>query len=211
MARFRYSGIIRPEFFAQIDKWIEDNRHSARSVAQGMDAIAMLYAYTALAEAQKRSYGGKRDPGSNGMAHRGVTGIASRRVLGTRTGGNFVRGPGAPWSMPVPRVTGDYFHGWHVTRLARGQYILKNPTREAYFIEMGINHPSTGRVDSAGNSVRVRRPVLKLSVMKAIAFARGTGADKRIIDNILVGGHSLYGSQKIGLPRGGRALSGETY
>jgi hypothetical protein len=69
--------------------------------------------------------------------------------------------PSAAWKIPVRRITGAYFQNWHVRRLARGVWVVYNPTREAYYIEYGI-HPS-GR--------RVRRPIRKLALIKTLRFA----------------------------------------
>jgi hypothetical protein len=69
--------------------------------------------------------------------------------------------PKAAWKIPVRRITGAYFQNWHVRRIARGVWIVYNPTREAYYIEYGI-HPS-GR--------RVRRPIRKMALIKTLKFA----------------------------------------
>jgi hypothetical protein len=69
--------------------------------------------------------------------------------------------PQAAWKIPVRRITGAYFQNWHVRRVARGVWVVYNPTREAYYIEYGI-HPS-GR--------RVRRPIRKMALIKTLKFA----------------------------------------
>src|SRR5580765_2151312 len=43
------------------------------------------------------------------------------------------------WKLPVRRITGAYLEGWKVKRKGKAYYILYNASREAYFIEFGIN------------------------------------------------------------------------
>jgi hypothetical protein len=56
---------------------------------------------------------------------------------------------------------------------------LYNDSREAYFIEFGIN-PHSYR--------RVRRPIRKLSLMRTLRFAQGTGVYHRIWAQIYLPG-----------------------
>jgi hypothetical protein len=177
----RYKGFyIDPNFFRQVEEFIQDNRHSAKNVKFGMDAVVMLYAMTALGEAQRRSRGpvDPRETGRRLSGHRfigSVSGPSRREPLYSPTA----------WKIPVRRITGAYFSGWYTQRLALAYWMLSNHSREAYFIEFGINHQGTGVRDTAGNRVRIRRPILKLSVLAAYNIASQTNMDTgRISRNI---------------------------
>jgi len=80
--------------------------------------------------------------------------------------------PGAAWKLPVRRISGAYYLGWKVRRVRRGVVQLYNDSREAYFIEFGINWRGTGK--------RVRRPVRKLSLRRTIDFMRTSQAYHRV-------------------------------
>lgn len=69
--------------------------------------------------------------------------------------------PNLAWKIPVRRISGAYFQGWFVRRVAPGVWVVYNPTREAYYIEYGIH--TSGR--------RVRRPVRKLALIKTLRYA----------------------------------------
>lgn len=172
MARLKGGITIDPSFFRQIEEFIQDNKNSVKNFKFGMDAAVMLYAYTTLAEAQKRSLG----PLDPRMVGKRMTG---HRFIGSSSG-DVRRQPlytSTAWKIPVRRISGAYFSGWFVKRVSLGVWMLSNNSREAYFIEFGINHAGTGLHDSAGNRVRIRRPILKLSVLAAYNFAASTNFD----------------------------------
>lgn len=173
MARFKTNTFqIDPSFFQQVREFIEDNRNSAKNFKFGMDAAVGLYAYTTLAEAQKRS-AGPIDPQMRG------TRLSGHRFIGN-SNGEVRRQPiysSTAWKIPVRRISGAYFSGWYAKRISLGYWMVSNTSREAYFIEFGINHQGTGLSDSAGNRVRIRRPILKLSVLAAYNYAEGTNFD----------------------------------
>lgn len=75
------------------------------------------------------------------------------------------------WRLPVRRISGRYYLGWKV-RPIRGGWQLYNDSREAYFIEFGINWLGEGR--------RVRRPVQRLSLNKTMEYMATTQAFHRI-------------------------------
>jgi hypothetical protein len=92
------------------------------------------------------------------------------------------RGPVAPrrrsvpalaYRIPVQRITGGYFAGWTHQRLGRRHWIVYNDSREAYFIETGMY-------------MRVRRPILKLSVLGMLRMVSTTKAAERMMDNVLL-------------------------
>ena len=158
-------GAIDSNFFEAVDAFIADNYMIAEKVKLGMDMIVMGYAYATVSFAQKRS-AGVIDP--------------------------QMQNPAAAWKIPVRRITGAYYTGWRAERMLPSVWRVTNPSREAYFIEFGINHQATtGRQDSAGNRVRIRRPVLKLSVMDTIAFAQASMADVKMVQSAWGGGFSF--------------------
>jgi hypothetical protein len=75
------------------------------------------------------------------------------------------------WRIPVRRITGRYFYGWKVQRVGVGHWRVYNDSREAYFIEFGINPRGEGR--------RVRRPIRKLALKKTMDAMRRTHAFHR--------------------------------
>lgn len=130
-------------------QYAQDFKDNAEQFKFGMDKVIMMYAYLALAGAQKRSLG-QVDPQMANIA--------------------------AAWKVPVRRITGAYFLGWEVQHLSLGVWALTNNSREAYFIEFGINHTITGAVGPNGMRVRIRRPIMKLACLEAIKIARESNA-----------------------------------
>lgn len=83
-----------------------------------------------------------------------------------------MKNPNFAWRLPVRRISGDYLAGWKVKRKGKAFYILYNASREAYFIEYGINWLGEGR--------RVRRPVRKLSLRRTMERMMTTHAFHRV-------------------------------
>jgi hypothetical protein len=84
--------------------------------------------------------------------------------------------PSAAWKLPVRRISGRYYMGWKVRSVRMGVAELYNNSREAYFIEFGINWLGADR--------RVRRPVRKLSLHKTMKLMMTTHAYHRIWSSI---------------------------
>jgi hypothetical protein len=80
--------------------------------------------------------------------------------------------PALAWRLPVRRISGRYYMGWKVKQRGYANWILYNDTREAYYIEFGINWRGAGR--------RVRRPVRKLSLRQTLEFMMTTQAYHRV-------------------------------
>ena len=80
--------------------------------------------------------------------------------------------PDWAWRVPVRRISGLYFASWKVRMVNRHTAELYNDSREAYFIEFGINPRGEGR--------RVRRPIRKLSLHKTMKLMMTTQAYHRI-------------------------------
>lgn len=76
--------------------------------------------------------------------------------------------PELAYKIPVQRITGHYFAGWTVRRTAGG-WMLYNDEIEAYLIETGMFQ-------------RVRRPILKMSVISMLRFIQTTKTADRFVD-----------------------------
>jgi hypothetical protein len=76
------------------------------------------------------------------------------------------------WRLPVRRISGTYYSSWQVRMVNAHTAELYNDSREAYYIEFGINPRGNGR--------RVRRPVRKLSLNKTMKLMMTTQAYHRI-------------------------------
>lgn len=79
------------------------------------------------------------------------------------------------WRIPVRRISSRYYLGWKVKEVPNG-WMVYNDSREAYYIEFGINWRGEGR--------RVRRPILRLSLLKTLEFMATTQAYHRIWSEI---------------------------
>ena len=155
---------IGEETFEHIEQWIDAAEASGRNVRFGMNALVMLMARTNQAIAMEMSRG-PNDPQE--------------------------RNPSAAWKIPVRRISSRYYKGWKVRRLAPGVWMLFNDTREAYFIEYGINHVGGGMTVTyrdgrtyIKSSRRVRRPIRKMSLMKTIKFMDQTRTGDRVWEAI---------------------------
>lgn len=76
--------------------------------------------------------------------------------------------PALAYRIPVQRITGHYFAGWTVRRTGRG-WMIYNDEIEAYLIETGMYQ-------------RVRRPILKMSVVSMLRFIQSTKTADRFVD-----------------------------
>jgi len=76
------------------------------------------------------------------------------------------------WKIPVRRITGTYYISWKVRQIKPAVWQLYNDSREAYFIEFGINWLGAGR--------RVRRPIRKLSLRRTLEKMMTTQAYHRV-------------------------------
>jgi hypothetical protein len=161
MARYTTRQVfeIREDHFNSVESWIRAAERSGQNIRYGLNVFAMLAARTDQAFSQQMSRG-PIDPQE--------------------------RNPGAAWKLPVRRITGKYYRGWKVKRLAPAVWIVYNDTREAYFIEYGINHIGSSYVSGRGgaryakNSRRVRRPVRKLALIKTLRAMDRSQAGHRV-------------------------------
>ena len=134
-------GISR-QTFRNLEEWMNDNDASIDKARAGMDAIVRLCILVVKAEVQKRSYG----------------------PLAPNQRSN----PALAYRIPVQRITGHYFAGWHVRRTSRG-WMIYNDELEAYLVETGLYQ-------------RVRRPILKMSVVSMLRFIQSTKTADRFVD-----------------------------
>jgi hypothetical protein len=156
-ARYAPNALFRitPEVFDEIDDWIRAANQAGRNAQFGINALVALMARTNQAFAQEMS-----------------AGFLDQRMTN----------PSAAWKIPVRRITSRYYKGWFVGRLAPGIWILSNTSREAYFIEFGIHPTGSYRKTEKGTgyTVRVRRPIRKLSLMKTLRFIDQSRARERV-------------------------------
>lgn len=80
--------------------------------------------------------------------------------------------PALAHRIPVQRITGRYFAGWTQRKIGNGHWILYNDVAEAYLIETGLYQ-------------RIRRPILKLSVIGMLRFIQSTRTADRFMDYVL--------------------------
>lgn len=113
-------------------------------------------------------------------------GYARKMAFGPEDPGG--RNSALAWRLPVRRITGRYYTGWKIRPVAGG-WQLYNDSREAYFIEFGINWLGGGR--------RVRRPVRKLSLRQTLDYMASTQAFHRIWSEIFIHRGSGYGFTQI--------------
>lgn len=195
--RFAEDRVLRisDETFNEMGDWIRAAEQTGMNVRYNLDVLARILALTNMGIAQEMSMGP--------VASRSQMKYNGRKFIGFAPGrGTMVSGPrgtyregrptpvpqfsDAAWKIPVRRITGNYFRGWKVKRLVPGVWALVNDSREAYFIEFGINWVgATGSISRKGAKPylkynrRVRRPIQKLSLMKTMRFIESTGvADK---------------------------------
>lgn len=191
---------VNPKFFEDIDRFIQQNNYSRHVLNAKMDQLAHLMAITCLAFAQGKSHGpldrSARSGGALGAQSRSlghgqfdIAINAQRKHFRAMAVKSFNRGSLA-WRIPVRRISQVYFYAWFAHRLNRGHWETANFSREAFFIEFGINHDrlgATGLKDSAGNRVRIRRPIMKLSLLATLRYIEGTGVERRIMQQIFIG------------------------
>jgi hypothetical protein len=144
----------------QIDDYIRDLNVVGRSIRPGMEILTMTLAYTNQSFAQSMS----RGPVDPKMTN-----------------------PKAAWKIPVRRITGRYYKGWKTKRLKPGLWMVYNDSREAYYIEHGIHPTGTKRTSSGGTNftLRVRRPIGKLSVIRTLRFADSSRVADRVFETVL--------------------------
>lgn len=80
--------------------------------------------------------------------------------------------PALAHRIPVQRITGKYFSGWQVRRTGAARWLVYNDSKEAYLIEYGIYQ-------------RVRRPILKMSLIGMLRFLENSRTEQRFLDSLI--------------------------
>lgn len=153
---------------AEFIRWCEEE--VPRQLPQAMNQLVLAMALVNQGEARKMSFG-PYDPTGR-------------------------KNPGAAWGMPVRRISENYYLGWKIRQIRPGVVQLYNDSREAYFIEFGINWLGAGR--------RVRRPIRKLSLLKTLRILEQTNVYDRVWASIFIHKGKGYGfTQRVQSPGGG--------
>lgn len=80
--------------------------------------------------------------------------------------------PALAYRIPVQRITGAYFAGWAVRRLGTARWLVYNDAKEAFLIETGLYQ-------------RVRRPILKMSLISMLRFLEASRTEQRFLDWVI--------------------------
>lgn len=138
-------GITRNSI-RMIEDYIEDNKFSIDKLRYGMDTLVRVLVNITRTEALARSGGP----------------VAARHRSN----------PALAFKIPVQRITGQYYAGWHLRRVRNAHWMLYNDSVEAYLIETGM-------------FLRVRRPILKLSFISMLRFIQVTKTAETFADWVL--------------------------
>jgi hypothetical protein len=173
--RFAPGMKITRAHFRDVDGLVEDLRFNQRMFARGENLLVRMLAMTHVSLAQQKSrgpvvQGQRRYNAPRGKAH----------IFGTKSG---FQGP-KPWGIPVRRITGAYYEGWKMKRIGPSQYMVFNDSREAYFIEFGINPRATGAV---------RRPIMKMTAIGTMRFIQRTHLIERFAEATIGGTRNKKG------------------
>lgn len=98
--------------------------------------------------------------------------------------------------IPVQRITGAYFAGWKTKRLGLMSWLVYNDSKEAYLIETGMYQ-------------RVRRPILKMSVIAMLKFLENSRTELRFLDSVIAPRRNELG-QFASIPLPKRLMGTET-
>lgn len=74
--------------------------------------------------------------------------------------------------IPVQRITGAYYAGWYIRRLGNARWAVGNSSWDGYLIETGMFQ-------------RVRRPILKMSVISMLRYLQTTRVSEQFADWII--------------------------
>lgn len=98
--------------------------------------------------------------------------------------------------IPVQRISGAYFAGWKTRRLGVADWLVYNDSKEAYLIETGMYQ-------------RVRRPILKLSLIAMLRLLQATRTELRFLDSLIKPRRNALG-QFAAIPLGKRLMGTQT-
>lgn len=100
-----------------------------------------------------------------------VKGYAQQKSMGP-VAPNKRSVPALAGRIPVQRITGAYFAGWQVRRVGQARYLITNSSKEAYLIETGLYQ-------------RVRRPILKMSLIAMLKFMEASRTEQRFLPSLI--------------------------
>jgi hypothetical protein len=100
-----------------------------------------------------------------------VVGYAQQRSRGPVAPGQRSV-PALAYRIPVQRITGAYFSGWRIKRLGAARWLVTNESQEAYLIE-------------TGTYMRVRRPILKMSLISMLRFLENSRTEQRLLPSLI--------------------------
>ena len=100
-----------------------------------------------------------------------VVGYAQQRSMGPVAPGQRSN-PALAYRIPVQRITGAYFAGWQIKRLGVAHFLVTNSSKEAYLIETGTFQ-------------RVRRPILKMSLISMLKFMANSRTEQRFLPSLI--------------------------
>lgn len=86
--------------------------------------------------------------------------------------GRWRSNPALAYKIPVQRITGAYYAGWTLRRVRNAHWMVYNDVFEAWLIESGMYQ-------------RVRRPILKMSVIAMLRFIQTTRTAESFVDWVL--------------------------
>jgi hypothetical protein len=129
-----------------------------------------------LASIEKVNFGIDMLVRSMVMVVRGAAQAKSAGPIAPRRRSN----PALAGRIPVQRITGEYFAGWTIRRLGNGRWVVYNDSVEAWLIEFGIYQ-------------RVRRPILKMSVIAMLRLIQTTRTAERFMDWVIAPRRSSLG------------------
>ena len=109
---------ITLDTFNAIEEYIRWAQGVPAYLPSAMDILIRFMAYTDQGFSQERSFG----------------------VLDEQE-----QHPQYAWEIPVRRISGKYFYGWKTQRVGLGHWRVYNDSREAFFIEFGINPRAKGQ------------------------------------------------------------------
>ena len=100
-----------------------------------------------------------------------VVGYAQKRSMGPVAPGQRSV-PALAYRIPVQRITGAYFAGWQIKRMGAARWLITNSSKEAYLIETGTFQ-------------RVRRPILKMSLISMLKFLENSRTEQRFLPSLI--------------------------
>jgi hypothetical protein len=100
-----------------------------------------------------------------------IKGLAQQKSAGP-VAARHRSNPALAGRIPVQRISGEYYAGWTLRKVGNGRWVVFNDAVEAWLIEFGIFQ-------------RVRRPILKMSLIGMLRFIQTTRTADRFLDWVI--------------------------